>query len=369
MRLAAAFVFLFATAAGAQIVEEHEQTYGPFEPGPKDRAPAIAAGPAGLLLAWSEIDPAADVAVIHTTLLNYDAEKIGPIHKLPVRNRKMHATTPVVAGDGSNYFVAWLERERWSEVAREVSGVLVDRFGKPLAEPVFLGTAVEGSPALVWNGLEYRVFGDASYAVDLQGSANVVHFGYAPRRAPFATPWGNGWVDWSNESRTACTPTFFFLCFPRLIRNYHLDWSILTPEYIRTGRLTESGYTSRAPVVTAEEDDLLVVWGTTQGLKAARIENGETVRTFQLVDGRAADASPSLAGSLVVFDLLGDVFGVVIDGDTFGQVFTIADGGEWNSSPRVHIAGPGRYLVTYLREGDGPYTYLVGRFVILERSP
>jgi hypothetical protein len=106
MRWLAALLFAAATA-GAQLVDERELTYGPFEPGPRDRSFTVAAAPHGMLLAWSELDPETKLASIRTGLLDFDAQLTGPIHTIPTAVPSLHATTPAVATNGTSFFVAW----------------------------------------------------------------------------------------------------------------------------------------------------------------------------------------------------------------------------------------------------------------------
>ena len=329
-----------------------DQIHGPFEPGPVDRAAAIAVAPHGMLMAWSEIDPGATVAVIHTALLDFDARRVGPIHRLPTHGQRMHATRPAIATDGTNFFVAWVERDRYGDTPRVVAGLLTDGAGKPLQQPSWLGDPVRGAPSLVWNGLEYRLYSSNTYRISTAGEVSLYEWGEVSQRLPFANPMANGWLDWSNEpGRLFVAPV------------YILDWAIISRNFIRSGQIRERGYNGFAAAVAVDGDDLLFVWGGPRGLKAARVIDGETGRIFERDDPRAVLATPALAGSLVVFDQLGDIYGAFIDGDAIGETFPISEGEEWDSAPRVYITGEGRYLVTFVREGDGPDIHLMNNFV------
>ncbi len=327
-----------------------QQIYGPFEPGPRDRAPAVAAAPHGLLMAWSEIEPGARVASIHTALFDHDARRIGPVHKLASTRANVHATTPAIATDGEKFFVAWLERDRHGLTAREVAGVLTDGTGMPLRGTESFGAAVAGAPSLVWFGLEYRLFGEKNFSISPAGDVKIVNFGVTPQRVPFATPDANGWIDWSTEPPGRPCISFCGGILPTPAASI-IEFAVVTPDWIRSGRIRETGFhLGAAPVVEAAENDLLVVWGTPQGLKAQRIDDGETARTFTLADPRARDAALSMAGSLVVFDSGFDIYGTNVTGDAFGPIFPISTGEEFDQHPRVRRVGEHRYLVTWLRD-------------------
>jgi hypothetical protein len=343
------FALLLSASLGAQTVDPNELTYGPFLPGPRDTSFSVAVAPHGLLLAWSEADSETGLASIRTGLLNHDAQLIGSIHTISPANNNRSATTPVVATNGESFFVAWIERDASSYTPRGVAGVLTDATGQPGETSRVIGPPPESdtSPALVWDGIGYRVHA-------------------APRRVPFATPQANGWVDWTPvPSRSNCVwscrwpPTY-------TKPEYILDWAILTRDWIRTGRQQEIGYTSRAPAIIATGDDLLVIWSTDGGLKAMRIVDGELSTTFRLEHYLAARSAPAMAGSLVVFAQNGDIFGSVINGDTFGAPFEISTGESADDLPRVFQVSANRYLVTYVRADISPTVKLAGRFVTIE---
>lgn len=367
MRVIAALALCACTAAGAQTVVTPEVVYGPFEPGPRARAAvAVAVAGHGMLAAWSEIDPGSRVATIHTALLDFDARRIGPVHTLPSTQANVHASTPVVATDGSQFFVAWHERDRHATVPRDVAGVLADGTGMPLRGSEGFGAAVTGTPSLIWNGLDYRLFGTGNHAVSPGGAVRIDSFGVTPQRVPFANPDANGWIDWSNERVSAIPFPCFSFCgggFPQR-PSYVLDYAILTGEWIRTGRLRYTGSFGTAPVVAANEHDLVVLWTNPQGLQAQRIDDGEAGATFSLSDPRIADAVLSMAGSLIVFEYQYDIYGVLLRGGTFGPIFPISSGADdFDTLPSVTVAGPDRYLVTFLREAESRNVQLVHRFL------
>lgn len=328
-----------------------QQIYGPFQPAPRDRAPAVAAAPHGIVLAWSEIEPGARVASIHTALFDHEAQRIGPVHKLASTRANVHATSPTIATDGENFLVAWIERDRHSLEAREIAGVLTDRTGAPLRGTESFGPAVPGAPSVAWLGLEYRLFGAASYSISPAGDARIVNFGVAAQRVPFATPDANGWIEWANEpSRPQCP---FLLCGGILpMPGWNLDYAVVTRDWIRSGRVRRNGYMlSLPPVVDASENDLLAVWISNQGLEAQRIVDGEPQPQLSYPDRRARDAvALSMAGSLVVFESGFDLYGVVVTASGFGTIFPISTGEAFDQQPRVTRVGAHRYLVTWLRD-------------------
>ena len=351
---------MHAIAVLALLAAQH--IYGPFEAGPRDRAPVVAAAPHGLLIAWSEIESGARVASIHTALFNHDAQRIGPVHKLASTRANVHATTPAIVTDGEKFFVAWLERDRHGHIAREVAGVLTDGTGSPLRGTESFGAAVAGAPSLVWFGLEYRLFGEKNYSISPAGDVKIVNFGVTPQRVPFATPDANGWIDWSTEPAGRPCISFCGGILPSPPAS-HFDFAIVTRDWIRSGRIRETGYhVGTAPVVEATENDLFVVWSTPHGLKAQRIDDGHAARSFTLADPRARDAALSMAGSLVVFDSGFDIFGTIVTGDSFGSIFPISTGEELDSQPRVVRVGEHRYLVTWLRNG----AHIAAQFVATE---
>ena len=366
MRVPLALTLLFTLAAGAQTVHPSETILGPVKPGPRDRSGAVAVAPHGLLMAWSEIEPGSRVATLHTALFDFDAKLAGPIHTLPATRANVHATTPVIATDGARFFVAWLERNRFSELAENVAGTLVDSEGAPLRGTESFGEAVSGTPSLVWNGVDYRLFGAMNHSISTDGDVKIVSFGVSPQRVPFASPWGNGWIDWSNERGR---PICFSWCagLPLVSPNlYFLDYAILTYDWIKSGRIRETGHLGFGPpAVEPIEDDLLLVWSTPAGLKAQRILDGEPAQTFIKNHPTLAAATFTMAGSLIVFDNGYDVFGVTVNGDAFGEIFPISTGEPFDSQPKVYRLGDKRYLVTYVRDGEGPQVSLVSRFVDL----
>lgn len=367
MRVIAAALALFVcTTAGAQTVETAEVIYGPFEPGPRDRA-AVAVAAHGMLVAWSEIDPGSRVATIHTALHDFDARRIGPVHTLPSTRANVHASTPAIATDGNRFFVAWLERDRHATAPQDVAGTLVDGNGMPLRGSEGFGAAMAGAPSLIWNGIDYRLFGTGNHAVSADGAVRIVSFGVTPQRVPFANPDANGWIDWANERvRVVVPPCPFSFCFPGLPPRpeYVLDYAILTGDWIRTGRLRYTGSFGSAPVVAMNGNDLLVLWTNPQGLQAQRIDDGEAGATFNLADKRIADAVLSMAGSLIVFEYQYDIYGVLLNGNSLGPIFPISSGADdFDTLPLVTAAGPNRYLVTFLREAESRNVELVHRFI------
>lgn len=330
-----------------------QQVYGPFQHGPREFAPVVAAAPHGMLLAWSEIEPGARTASIHVALLNHDAERIGPVHRLAPTTKNVHATAPVIATNHDTFFVAWLERDRFSLAARDAAGVLLDGNGAPLRGTESFGPIVAGTPSVVWTGVDYRVYGAASWSVSPQGHANIMHFGVASQRVPFATPDANGWVDWSNDGptpRPCITLCGGILTSPP---SYNLDFAVISRDWIRSGRIRETGFNGQPPAVVPDGDDLLIVWSTPRGLKAQRVDDGEVrQQPFTHPDRRTFDASLSAAGSLVVFDSDSDVFGTVVGRDGFGPVFPIAAGDDFHAQARVTRVGEHRYLVTWIRNGS-----------------
>jgi hypothetical protein len=366
MRVIAAALALFVcTTAGAQTVDPSELIYGPFEPGPRDRA-AVAVAAHGMLVAWSEIDPGSRVATIHTALHDFDARRIGPVHSLPSTRANVHAYTPAIATDGSRFFVAWLERDRHATTPRDVAGALVDGSGMPLRGSEGFGAAVAGARSLIWNGLDYRLFGTGNHAVSTAGDMRIVSFGVTPQRVAFANPDANGWIDWSNERVRPLQPPCISFCgggFPPR-PEYVLDYAILTGEWIRSGRLRYTGSFGSAPVVAMNGNDVLMLWTNPQGLQAQRIDDGEAGTTFNLMDKRIADAVLSMAGLLIVFEYQYDIYGVLLNGGAFGPIFPISNGADdFDTLPLVTAAGPERYLVTFLREAESRNVELVHRFI------
>ena len=310
-------------------------------------------------MAWSEIEPGARVASIHTALFDHEARRIGPVHKLASTRANVHATTPAIATDGETFFVAWLERDRYALTAREVAGVLTDGTGRQLRGTESFGPAVPGAPSVAWFGLEYRLFGAASHSISPAGDARIVNFGVAAQRAPFATPDANGWIEWSADPpRIPC----FFLCggivFPPA---WNLDFAVVTREWIRSGRIREIGQPPAvAPVVDASENDLLAIWTNSQGLKAQRIVDGEPGPSFTLPDPRARDAAAlSMAGALVVFESGFDLYGTTVTADAFGPIFPISTGEAFDQLPNVRRVGEHRYLVTWLRDNAAIHAQFV----------
>lgn len=324
MRAVAALVLLLLTIHA----NAGETTFGPFVTGPRDPSFAVAFGSEGMLAAWSQLDPASNVALIHTALFDLDGNRIGPIHKLPTVGLGVPATSPAITTDGTSFFVAWIERDPYRYSGRSDAGVFTDGTGQPIEKPRRLGAASTVTPAVIWDGVEFR-------------------FHEKSQRVPFATPWVNGWVDWASyQPPIHCGMT----CYgPPERPLYILHWSVISHDWIRSGKFQARGYLAAGPAVTAQEDDLLLVWSSPSGLEALRIVDGFAGTTFSLPNPIAADVTPAMAGSLVVFEKKNDIYGSIVDGDRFIQPFVITDTEEHEGSPRVYQIGERRYLVTYTR--------------------
>lgn len=360
MRLFAALALALTTSLAAQTVETTEQTYGPFTPGPEN-AMALAAAPQGLLLVWSEIAPGTDLARIHTGLLGFDGRLNGEIHVLPATRSDLHAVAPAVTTDYDRFFIAWRERSAADNRGARVSGMILDRSGAPTGELYDFGAAVDGAPAVLWDGLTFRVYGNETYKIKPDDGTVTRSRGQAPRRVPFATPDMNGFVDWrSIEGDRRCV--YAWTCSP--VDLYSLSWSILTHTTSRFGGQWFSGYTSAAPAVVAEGKDLLIVWSTSRGLAGLRFHDGRKLGDpFTLKNVLAERTAPAMAGPLVVFAKDGNVYGSLVGEKSFGQPFPISADGEWDTLPRVYHVGTDRFLVTYVREHAPGSVSLVGRFV------
>lgn len=339
---------LITVRAAAQIIEPNELTYGPFEPGPREHSFAIGIAPHGMLLVWSEVDQETRRAAIHTGLLNFDAQLIGPINKLPAARTFLHNTTPAVTTDGKSFFVAWVDRHPYYHTPTRVSGLQTDLLGAATEGPRIFGDSYAGStPSLVWDGISYRLHADGH------------------RRVPFANGQANGFVDWFPIVPEKICPT----CGPPFAHSepaYRLDWGILSHKWLRSGRFTDTGYTGVAPAVAADGHDLLIVWTTPKGLSGLRVTDGVEGKQFKAGYPINPETSPAISGSLVVYENDGDIYGSMVEGDTFGEPFPISTGRDRDTLPKVYGFGNGRYLVAYVREHFASWVSLVGRFVTTE---
>lgn len=355
-----ALLLLLAAPLGAQVVDENELTYGPLEGGPRDPSFSITVANHGLLLAWSEVDPETRLSSIRVGILDFNAQLVGEIRTIPARIDNVHGTTPVVASDGTNFLLVWLERQQYNYIARRVAGVFLDATGAPSSEVRLFGAATNSPPSLVFDGFVYRLYNNASYIIAPDGSTQIDRHS-AARRVPFATGDAYGWVTWTNAAeQTIC----WFRCTSGGPLAYRLEWDIATRDWIRSGRHSESGYSSVGPAAIAERDDLLIIWVSVNGLTALPVEDGVAGKPFRL-NHSVAKVSPSAAGPLVVFEQKNaDIYGSIIDGDEFGEPFPISTGPDRDSLPRVYRIGD-RYLVTYLREHYPRSVSLVGRFVTI----
>jgi hypothetical protein len=360
MRLLSALLLLITTSLAAQTVDTTEQTYGPFAPGP-DSSMAVAAAPQGLLLAWSEVEPATGRARIHTGLLGFDGRLMGGIHVLPALDESRDAIEPAVTTDYDRFFIAWRERTPGDDRSQRQAGMILSREGAAFGELYDFGGAVEGSPAILWDGLVFRVYGGETFKVRPDGAVSRTR-GQAPRRVPFATPDMNGWVDWDTNDRR-CNPVVWF-CNP--LDYYRLNWSILSATGTRTGSLTQWGYTGGAPAVVADGKNLLIVWSTERGLAGQRLSaRSREGDPFNLRSTLAARSTVAMAGTLAVFESGGNIYGTVVAEESFGTPFPISADGEWDTRPGIQLVGKDRYLVTYIREHAPGSVTLVGRFVSL----
>ncbi len=355
-----ALLLLLTVPLGAQVVDENELTYGPIEGGPRDPSFSITVANHGLLLAWSEVDPETRLSAIRVGLLDFNAQLVGEIRTIPARIDNVHATTPVVATDGTNFLLVWLERQQYTYVARRAAGVFLDATGAPSSEIRLFGAATNGPPSLVFDGAVYRLYNNASYIIAPDGSTQIDR-NNAARRVPFATGDAHGWVTWTNRADEP--PVCFFRCSSS-DPFYRLNWTVITEQWIRSGQHGETNYSGPAPAVIADDNDLLIIWASSNGLSAMEVEDAVAGKPFRLTYPVAA-VSPSAAGPLVVFEQKGgDIYGSIIENGEFGAPFPISTGVERDSLPRVYRIGD-RYLVTYLREHTSSSVSLVGRFVTI----
>lgn len=357
MRVLALLLFL-TVPLFAQVVDQNELTYGPIEGGPRDPSFSITVANHGLLLAWSEVDPETRLSSIRVGILDFNAQLVGEIRTIPARVANVHATTPVVATDGTNFLVVWLERHQYTYAARRVAGVFLDAAGDPVGPMRLFGSATSTPPSLIFEGGVYRLYNDATFTIAPDGSTRMDSSPAASRRVPFATSEMHGWVRWTNRSDTVC----FIRCGSEPF--YELTWNVFSESGSHFRGLRENGYSGPAPAVIASGTHLLIIWTTPRGLAAIPFEDGETGRIFRL-QYPVAEGSPSAAGSLVVFEQKnGDIYGSIIADGDFGVPFAISTGVENDTLPRVYKIGD-RYLVTYLREHYPGVVSLVGRFVTI----
>lgn len=331
--------------------------YGPFHPAPGDQTFNVAVTETRMLMTWSEVPKRSKHSAIHVALLDGDAQFVSAPYRIEPIDANADATGPVIATDGEDFFVAWTEGEH-------TAGVIVDETGLPSTMPRRYGAAVAGGPSVVWDGAAYRLFGDASYAIAPDGTAEKIHPADTPQRIAFANGKALGWVDWNlisgrgvhcgmNPSMCIYAQTYF----------YRLNWAIVTPEWITTGERQETFYPSDKPAVAANGEDLLIVWRAMPGLRAMRIDDG-VAQPYVDFPNRRIYGLPSAAGSLVVYEQDGDVFGVRVFHDGFGTPFLIAKTESAHGAPRVFAAGPDRFLVVYQGKRDYAF-HLFGQFVTI----
>jgi hypothetical protein len=332
--------------------------YGPFQPAPGDQSFNVAVIENRMLLAWSEVPKRTKHSAIHVALLDSEAQFVSAPYRIERVDPDANATGPVIATDGERFFVAWTEGDH-------VAGVIIDETGVPATMPRRYGLAVPGGPSVIWDGAAFRLFGDASYAVFSDGTSEKLHLAPTPQRIAFANGKALGWVDWNlitsrgvvhcgmNPSMCIFGTTYF----------YRLDWAIVTPEWITTGERQDSMYPGDKPAVAADGEDVLIVWPAIGGLRSLRIEDGVPQPHVDFLNRRIYGL-PSAAGSLVVYEQDGDVYGVRAFKDQFGTPFLIAKTGSAHGGPRVYAASLNRYLVVYQGKRDFGY-HLFGRLVTL----
>lgn len=326
---------LLTVSAAAQTVDPNEISFGPFIPGPRDPSIGLAGAPHGILLAYSELDPATNVSVIRTVLLNHDGRQIGEVNTLAPVRANWPATSPNVVTDGTTFFVGWIERDPYNYTPRSSSGVRTDPRGKP-AEPTRHLKGAE--PTVVWNGVDYEL--------------HETSLG----RVPFATPQANGWVDWTQR----VPGTYLSFGGSRPTRPFTIKWHILTADGVTEGVFADMNRFGSQPAVSAEGDDLLIIWRAGTALRGMRVVDGERKSLFEKDLDDISD--PALAGSLVVFEKGGRIYGSLVDGDSFRAPFPISDGFGADSAPKVHHFGPDIYLVTWVRD-HGPAVSFRARYV------
>ncbi|HYR28090.1 MAG TPA: hypothetical protein VEU30_06460 [Thermoanaerobaculia bacterium] len=352
---AIALALLLAGGIHAQTVDPFEQTYGPYTPGVRDRTIALSATPQGILLAWTEVvEPGTQQSEIHTGMLDFDAKLTGPIRRIAPSRPGVPMTNPAIGTDFNGFFISWAELSPVNYDPKSIAGVITDPFGHPVSPVRRYGPWLTGQPQVIFNGIEYRLYGEQTYLIAPDGSV-IDRRGGGMNRIPFATPEANGWVDWRGTIQfgTGRRPLL------------ELGTTVLTYDDDHRDSFDVRNAFG-PPAVFAEGRDVLIVWGSDTGLGAVRILDGVRGRAFAYEDPAARGAEPAVAGNLVVYQNDdGDIYGSVLTANAFGTPFPISTGSDWDTTPRVLAVGYGRYLVAYVREHGNGQVSLAGRFVTI----
>ncbi|HEX2833601.1 MAG TPA: hypothetical protein VHW00_11330 [Thermoanaerobaculia bacterium] len=384
MRVAALVLLLATVTARAQWVSPTEQVYGPYTPSALGSQPALAASGHGVLLAWSEIDPADKLTYIHTGLLDFNARLITPITKLPQFAAKGIAWAPNVATDGEGFFVAWNEPVG----APLFAAIALDRNAMPLGAARFVGKAnsTTAKPIAGWNGSAY-FSGIDSFPVtfDRTGTPGSVlpfvpaGFRYSASGALF------GATSLSNRAERRCTWGFGWRCvdFPAQLQ---VKWTLQHGASTLVDSFT-APYYAQSVLAAGDEHDTALLW-------RGETNPADTIRGVRLVDGSFNIGSFNIGSfdttfvvstspfavpvpEAVAFDgerwLLvmtsnGDVSGAFIDreGATF-TTFPITTGARIESRAQVLALAPGRFLVAY--DSDLPGDHRIAGRIVTNGAP
>ncbi len=374
MRITVLVFLLAALDASARWISPVEQSYGPYAPAPLGSQPALVAAQNRVLLAWSEIDPVAHASRIHVGLLDFDGRLVSPIGKLPLFSSGGLAWSPVVATDGSGFYVSWVEPVG----APLIAGIALDATGRPIGSPRFLGRAVTSAkPVTAWTGSAY-VVGPESFPITLDQVGEPM---FAPIQVPTGFRYAAdgmlvGVTSVSHREEVRCNIARpGCAVFPA---QFEVTWT-LRRGGDGWGDSYAAPYFATTPVIAAGADlATAIVWGAETSpattLRGIRVVNAGYHSSFDIetdpleLPPRAEAIAFDGERWLVVTTSGGDVHGAFVDqsGSRF-KTFAIANSARIESRSQVIALSPGRFLVTY--DSDLPEDHRIAGRIVLTGNP
>lgn len=365
-------------AATPQIGEEHG--YRPVATRLADAQTALAGANGRALLAWSEAD-ANDRPRVHIARLALNGRMLDTPIAIPFGHSSSNASlAPVVASDGSEFFVVWQERSADAALPNRIFGTRVDRSGQ-LGAAIsfgFLSITAPRMPRVTWDGHRYQVFAAGqAWHVRRDGTVASVRPFVEPDTVAALNSMTMAARFSSERSRYACRPVGLSLFCSTLPDAYIIDWSLIDPAGTARGQRVQAQYTSSfPPAIEADTDEFLMAWKTPAGIDALRVHPDGSAAGYAVVPMTTpltGTTGPQVAFDgaryLIVYDMgyqSRDIWAaeIVPDRTYVGEPFLIsAAAGRDEIEPRVEAVGSGQFLVTYVSRGGTSGERIVSRLV------
>jgi len=361
-------MLLVATAARAQTLGI-EQSHGPYARPALDSQLALAAARNGVLLAWSETDPASGRARVRTAMMDIGGHIVSPIATMPVLDAGADAYTPSLASNGTSFYLIQIE----VRTNQATVGIPLDSSGRPSAAPRALIAGDTLTPSVIpsisvgWNGSSYMVTAPSGiYTVAQNGTL----LASTPSTPPTARTWGGvtprGFTTAVYRRQVTC----FFFCNITSVRE-EVVWTSGTRSGIHLPAKPPAG---ASMVIAGNRSESLIAWITGLGIEYFVIADSgpRDVLVPALVDaGQELAMACSDRQCIIAYGTVaGDIYGLLIDEGRadYPKVFPIATSGRRESRPEITYAGSGLFFAGYFSDLPGEFR-LAGRSVTTTSTP